>query len=183
MNPVIFEESAAIHTLVAVRSAMAISGIDAVLFRQSDHIKASDEVYGIYGGTKVIEEVKNDAEPSNPYGILSADHLDDDPEDVELFKFPSSDTAEEIHDANYGDGEEIRVLMPSSQWRVGSFDEFGGYESGATAWVLDTTDLKVGDVIAINRPYSGTVRFKVVWTEIVGVTNNIAVRFKLANVG
>lgn len=186
MNPSFFEKATAIQTIPLIRSAMKFSGINCLVYKRKELIEKDDDlVYGFYGGDKQIEEVTSDADLNNVYGVMSVNQLDDiedsEPEKDGLVRLVSD--SEDFESLGSVDPVEIKILLPSSQWRVSSFNEFGNYEVDGYAWTLENNLLDSGDVIVINRPNGGITKYKVTLVESVGTLELIATRFKIASLG
>lgn len=186
MNPSFFDKATALQSIPLIRAAIKFSGIQCLVYKRRESVEKDDDlVYGVYGGDKLIEEVTSDNDLNNVYGVMSVDQLDDiegiEPDKDGIVKLVSS--KDDFDSLGGDDPVEIKILMPSSQWRVSSFNEFGNYEVDGYAWTLENDVLESGDVIVINRPNGGITKYKVTLVETVGTLELIATKFKLASLG
>lgn len=185
-NPLQFEHAVAIAQIPLIKSAIKVSGVEALLFKAKDVLDTEDEVYGVYAGNKIIEESRSTEEDlKNPYGTLTINSVEQDYGEnyVEEEAFNDITPTYEAEDLDGTEGIPITILMSSKSWRVSANSEYGLYESDDFIWSDGSVQIDNGDVILINRPYGGNLRLKITFIETLGLMTNIAQRFKAVNLG
>lgn len=138
-----------------------------------------DNVYGIHGGISPVQK-SEEGLAFNLYGS---------PEEIpliigndEVFETGIDGANEEIKIDDYEEINTIRVLLPSSEFRVGGFSS-GFYSQAGYAWVISPEILKAGDLLSYETDTGGIITTRVLYPEIKGKDETYLIRFTLSNVG
>lgn len=138
-----------------------------------------DDVYGVHGGISPVQ--KN--EEGIAYSLYgSPEEIPSIFENNEVFEEGLESVNEAINLKDFKQINNIRLLLPSSEFRVGGFSS-GFYESSGYAWTICPEQLLSGDLLMYETDTGGVVTTRVLYPEIKGKDETYLIRFVLSNVG